>query len=244
VSQNVTESEVGPWAADKLDRLRNYLNAYTTIMKEQSYWCKGFYYIDACAGPGQHVVRSARSSSPKNQQALLDVACFAQQEPEQQAFVAGSPQVALDLVHPFTSYVFIDKNASRIADLQTLQEEYKGRRKIAIRRADCNGYLRDKVVNNPQIDWNTRRALVFLDPFGMQVTWKTLEMLGSTKAIEVFLNFPVGMAIQRLLPRDSDKLTDPRRAMLDEYFGSPDSPFFHVSLYVRRFLCALRFSAF
>ena len=66
------------------------------------------------------------------------------------------------------------------------------------------------------------RAVVFLDPFGMQVPWSTLESLGSTKAIEVFLNFPVGMAIQRLLPRDTSKITDQRRAMLDDYFGSPE----------------------
>lgn len=64
--------------------------------------------------------------------------------------------------------------------------------------------------------------MVFLDPFGMQVPWGTLESLGATKAIEVFLNFPVGMAIQRLLPRDTGKITKQRRAMLDEYFGSPE----------------------
>lgn len=218
----MAESEVGPWAGDKLDRLRNYLNAYTTIMKEQSHWCKGFHYIDAFAGPGQHVVRSAPSSSSKNRQELLDVSCFAQQEPEQQAFLAGSPRIALDIEHPFSWYVFVDKNASRVAALESLQEEYKGRRRIVIRKADCNGYLENKVVHNPQIDWNKERALVFLDPFGMQVPWTTLESLGKTRAIEVFLNFPVGMAIQRLLPRDTDKFTVQRRGMLNEYFGSPE----------------------
>jgi three-Cys-motif partner protein len=76
-------------------------------------------------------------------------------------------------------------------------------------------------VSNPKVDWSYNRALVFLDPFGMQVPWRTLELLGQTKAIEVFLNFPVGIAIQRLLPRDTRKITDQRRAMLDEYFGSP-----------------------
>lgn len=46
----MTKSRVGPWAIDKLDRLRKYLSAYTTIMKDQR-WCAGYYYIDAFAGP-------------------------------------------------------------------------------------------------------------------------------------------------------------------------------------------------
>ena len=44
---------VGPWAKDKLARLRDYLNAYTRIMSKQA-WCQGYHYIDAFAGPGAH----------------------------------------------------------------------------------------------------------------------------------------------------------------------------------------------
>lgn len=68
----------------------------------------------------------------------------------------------------------------------------------------------------------TNRALVFLDPFGMQVGWETIAALAATKAIEIFLNFPVGMAIQRLLRRQPDKFTEAQRRRLDDYFGSPD----------------------
>ena len=41
--------------------------------------------------------------------------------------------------------------------------------------------------------------MVFLDPFGMQVPWSTIEALAKTKAMELIINFPLGMAIQRLL---------------------------------------------
>ncbi len=216
----MAKSQVGPWAKDKLDRLGKYLSAYTTIMKEQGSWCKGYYYIDAFAGPGEHQLRSGRRS--KSQTALLDVAQFGQSQPEQRQFLAGSPQVALDVKHPFSGYVFIEHSPSRVAQLASLMAEYDTTRNIVIRQRDCNGYLRDKVVANPQIDWRKNRAIVFLDPFGMQVPWSTLELLGSTKAIEVFLNFPVGMAIQRLLPRDPTKITDRHRAFLDNYFGTPE----------------------
>jgi len=64
--------------------------------------------------------------------------------------------------------------------------------------------------------------LVFLDPFGMQVEWETIASLASTKGVEIFLNFPVGMAIQRLLLNQAEKFTEAQRRRLDDYFGSPD----------------------
>jgi three-Cys-motif partner protein len=42
-----------------------------------------------------------------------------------------------------------------------------------------------------------------------------------TEKIEIILNLPVGMAIQRLLPR-SGIFTEQQRKKLNEYFGSPD----------------------
>ena len=65
------------------------------------------------------------------------------------------------------------------------------------------------------------RFIDIADPFGMQVPWKTLVSLAETKAIEVLVNFPVGMAIQRLLPRNS-KFTDNARRKLDWYFGTTE----------------------
>jgi three-Cys-motif partner protein len=213
----MAESVVGPWAADKLERLQKYLNAYTTIMQKQR-WCKGFYYIDAFAGPGEHEVRG----SQKTQGLLLDVAKFGQQQEEHRRFLAGSPQVALEIEHPFTAYVFIEHSSARVAALTRLEKSYGNSRRIYIRQSDCNRYLRENIVSNRQLDWSNNRALVFLDPFGMQVPWETVELLGKTNAIEIFLNFPVGMAIQRMLPRNTEKLTSARRKKLDQYFGSPD----------------------
>jgi three-Cys-motif partner protein len=214
------KSAVGEWAKEKLDRLGKYLSAYTTIMRKRR-WCRGYYYVDAFAGTGKHELRS-RPPKSNVRNLLFNVASFGQRQEEQELFVAGSPRVALDIKHPFTGYIFIERSPARIAALKSLQEEYGDSRRIYIRQTDCNKYLRDQIVSNPQIDWTKHRALVFLDPFGMQVPWSTLESLGGTKAIEIFLNFPVPMAIQRLLPRDPEKLTAERRKMLDEYFGSPD----------------------
>jgi three-Cys-motif partner protein len=218
----MAESVVGPWARDKLDRLAKYLNAYTTVMKDQK-WCMGYHYVDAFAGPGEHEIRREKGD-PRHaaQQALLDVSNYGSEQEEQQQFLAGSPRVALELQFAFTNYIFVEHSAERIESLERLKVEYGATRRIHIRREDCTKYLREKIAVNPKLDWKVNRALVFLDPFGMQVGWQTIEALAGTKAIEVFLNFPVGMAIQRLLLRQPDKFTEAQRRRLNDYFGSAD----------------------
>ena len=218
----MAESVVGPWAKDKLDRLGKYLHAYTVIMKDQR-WCGGYHYIDAFAGPGEHEVRQQKvDKRHEAQQALLDVSSFGSEQEEQQQFLAGSPRVALDLQFPFTNYIFVEHSPERIAALEQLKAGYGADRKIHIRQEDCTKYLRDKIATNSKVDWKTNRALVFLDPFGMQVGWQTVADLAATGAIEIFLNFPVGMAIQRLLLRHPENFTVAQRSRLDDYFGAAD----------------------
>jgi three-Cys-motif partner protein len=214
------ESIVGPWARDKLERLHKYLNAYTTIMHKQSF--AGYHYIDAFAGPGMHTIRPRKSSAAKAQRRLIEPDETERENEERRQYLAGSPRIALNLRFPFSNYVFVERSPERVAALQVLQREFGKTRRILIRQADCTQYLRDQVANNPGINWRSHRAIVFLDPFGMQVRWDVIEDLAKTKAVEVFLNFPVGMAIQRLMLRRPERFTDARRRLLDEYLGSPD----------------------
>lgn len=208
--------KVGPWAADKLQRLGKYLAAYATIMAKQR-WADGFIYVDAFAGAGRAVVRPARST-----QAPVNVEFdFGPDDEERdqdlERVLDGSPAVALGVSPPFTKYVFLERDDDRIRRLEQLRGEFQNR-DISIEPGDSNNYLRDKLVNG--FNWQKWRAVVFLDPFGMQVPWETLSALATTKAIEVFINFPVNMAIQRLLKR-SAKFTDKERKKLDGYFGDP-----------------------
>lgn len=214
----MADSIVGPWAREKLDHLRKYLHAYTTIMGKQK-WCKSFTYIDAFAGPGEHQVRPKRSAVPNARELLAEIARFGSEQEEQREFLRGSPRVALDLEHPFSLYVFVERSPNRVAALQQLKNQYGDTRDIRIRKADCQTYLRETLG---QIDWRVNRAIVFLDPFGMQVDWETIELLAQTKAIEILLNLPVGMAIQRLLLRKPENFTPARRQSLNDYFGSSE----------------------
>ena len=209
-------AEVGPWAQDKLAKLADYLHAYAVILGKQKEKGKfeGFVYIDAFAGAGRARVRDAARSSEKGAMPF-DFGDVADEDAEARELLDGSPRVALGIEPAFTACVFLERSRRRIAQLEKLKAEFSPRR-ITIRHGDCNAYLSEELVK--RADWKRWRAVVFLDPFGMQVPWSTLEALGATGGIEIILNLPIGMAIQRLLKR-TGRFSAEERRKLDTYFG-------------------------
>jgi three-Cys-motif partner protein len=216
----VTDGTVGPWAKEKLECLGKYLHAYTTILRKQN-WCRGYIYVDAFAGAGTALLRQYYEQS--SEASLIEnVAGFVnEQESEAERYVTGSPKVALSLQHPFTEYIFIEKSVARIAELNTLKQQYGETRNVSIYQSDANHAIRERLLGQGRYNWKIYRGLAFLDPFGMQVPWDTIEALGKTNAFEILLNLPVGMAIQRMLPR-SGHFEEVQREKLDTYFGSPE----------------------
>ena len=216
-NRSVDPMEVGPWVQEKLECLRKYLHAYTTILSKKPF--KGYFYIDAFAGPGWLKIRKQETDDPA-QKWLLEVSEHAAINTAEAAkYISGSPRVALALQHPFTNYVFVEVDNKRVQLLRSLKEEFEGpSKRIHIRQQDCNDYLRGLLSRN-RGKWHKWRGVVFLDPFGMQVPWNTIAELGKTGAIEAFINFPVGMAIQRLLKRSGD-FSESEREKLNHYFGT------------------------
>jgi three-Cys-motif partner protein len=209
------DAGVVPWAREKLDALGQYLNFYTTVLKNQGHWLRGTFYVDAFAGPGLSRIRTkSKASEPPG---------LFGPDPESDAaeteFLKGSPRVALDIANPFGSHLFVERAPQRIAELQAIKAEYADRRRIKVQEGDANAALQAWSASG--IDWQHHRGVVFLDPFGMQVPWSTIEALAKTKAIEVLINFPLGMAIQRLLTR-SGEIPEGWQMSLDTFFGSPE----------------------
>jgi three-Cys-motif partner protein len=46
-------------------------------------------------------------------------------------------------------------------------------------------------------DWTRTRAVVFLDPYGMAVEWRTIAATAATRAIDLWILFPVGTGVNR-----------------------------------------------
>lgn len=70
-------------------------------------------------------------------------------------------------------------------------------------------------------NWQKRRAVLFLDPYGMQVDWNTLEAVAQTQAVDLWLLFPLGIGVNRLLTRSGD-IPVPWRQKLDAFLGTED----------------------
>jgi|SRR5687767_1851091 len=121
------------------------------------------YYIDGLSGAGVHL-----SKKTANQ-------------------VEGSPSRALKISPPFDGYYFIDIDKEKTSYLQTI---CGNRSDVHIHTGDCTEYLTKDLL--PKIQFkNYERALCLLDPYGLHIDWEVMYQAGQSKAIDMFLNFPV-----------------------------------------------------
>ena len=208
---------VGPWAREKLDALGAYLDFYTKVLKNQGHWVKSTTFVDAFAGAGRaRLRRRSNGAAAENLLAELNPLPI---DAETEEYIHGSPRVALGIANPFTRYVFVERDPGRVAELEQLRQECGERYRIEVRPGQCDEEL-DALLQG-DLGRSGHLAVVFLDPFGMQLSWSMIERLAATKRIEVMINFTLGMAIQRVLPRSAE-LRRGWRETLDRFFGSPD----------------------
>lgn len=219
MSKRPKDNTVGPWAETKLEALRRGLEYYTTRLKHQPWQT---LYVDAFAGPGLSQVRSAPAEKlVSNYIGDLFSPQPSELDPveEEIRYLKGSPRVALEIKNPFNRYIFIERDRGRLSELSSMAREFRDTRVIDIRSGDANDEL--LAILRGGFSRQSHRAYVFLDPFGVQVPWATIEALAATKAIEIMVNFPLGMAIRRMLPRHGG-VPAGWGISLDTFFGSPD----------------------
>lgn len=116
--KRLQHDEVGPWSELKLEILRKYATAYSTLLTE-----KGFHhsYIDAFAGSGHHLSKRTGELIP------------------------GSPLNALDVKPPFDSFYLIDLDGARANELRKLTA---GKKNVQVFGGDSNSILLSEVFPN------------------------------------------------------------------------------------------------
>jgi three-Cys-motif partner protein len=120
------------WTQDKLERVRKYLVAYTTIMSKRDF---KFAYIDGFAGTGYHELK--QDDSPT--ELLL---CDDGDKVEVEAFLDGSARIALQVEPRFNTYIFIEKSKKKAKELEKLRTEFPDRRNdIKIENKEANACL-------------------------------------------------------------------------------------------------------
>lgn len=199
----------GPWTEQKLDTFIAYVKAYLTIMNKQKQRWKTIYF-DGFAGAGERIQKGSigelKFEFVYSKTALEDLGVF-----------RGSIKRILELPQPywFDWYYFVDIDPEATESIKKLVEETKPgfADRIQIRQSDCNEQLIE--MANKALKSGEYAALVFLDPFGMQVKWESIAALKNTRS-DVWLLLPSGVAINRLLPRKG-AIQNPQK--LETFFG-------------------------
>lgn len=185
----------GQWTEEKLDTFAKYVNAYLTIMnkyRDQYDW--KLIYFDGFAGSG--------SRSETNNQSDLLLELFSEDilRTDELDLYQGAAERVLSIDQRGFNYnYFIDKDSASSNLLQQKLQSYETTdRKLEFRCSDANEQLQimaQALKNNPKL-----RALVLLDPFGMQVNWESIASLEKSHT-DLWILIPTGVIVNRLLDR-------------------------------------------
>lgn len=153
--------QIGSWSQVKLEIVRDYAKAYSTILAKQPRI--QHVYIDAFAGAGVHQLKATGELVP------------------------GSPLNALAVEPPFRELHLIDLDGAKVANLRQL---VGARQDVFIYEGNCNQVLLDEIFPKVRWE-DYRRGLCLLDPYGLSLDWRVIAKAAEMKSIEVFLNFPI-----------------------------------------------------
>jgi len=188
--RNVKLDEIGYWSEVKLDIIKKYAKAYSTIINKQ-YEIQKHLYIDGFAGAGVHISKQTKE------------------------YVPGSPLNALNVEPPFKEFHFIDLDGGRADMLRKICVSYGN---VNIYEGNCNELLLKEIF--PRAKWSDyRRALCLLDPYGLHLNWEVVQTAGKMKSIEIFLNFQVMDMNMNVLWRNPDKVDKSQLARMNAFWG-------------------------
>lgn len=215
----------GSWTEEKLDAFEKYVNAYLTIMntfRDKHNW--KLIYFDGFAGSG---TRNENDVQPISE-LLLDLfndECL--DEDELNTYKGAAERVLGIEQRGFDWYVFVDKSMESSQQLEKRLEKFKSQRNLVFRTSDANEQI--SLLANAMKKDNSLAALVLLDPFGMQVDWKSIELLKGTRT-DLWILIPTGVIVNRLLDRKGE-LTHIEK--LTSFFGK-DENFLRDYFYKKR----------
>lgn len=182
---------VNYWSEVKLDIVKEYAQAYSTIIDRQKKASLKHVYIDAFAGSGQHFSK------------------------EKGKFISGSPLNALNIDPPFKEHHLIDLDRDKA---NHLREVCRDRKDVKVYEGDCNDILLKEVFPNVNYE-NYCRGLCLLDPYGLHLNWGVIEMAGKKKSLEIFLNFPVMDMNMNALWHNPDSADPQQVARMTAFWG-------------------------
>ena len=192
----------GKWTEEKLDAFEKYVKAYLTIMNSyRDMYGWRLLYFDGFAGSG---TRSQEEDTVEVQevQDLFGQEATAEDFHVYQGAAERVVKIESDGIRSFDYYYFVDKSKEncRLLDERLSQYVISGKRHHLPSDAnDAVKRLASTLRNNSNC-----KALAFLDPFGMQIDWESIEALKG-QSVDLWILVPTGVIINRLLERKIDK---------------------------------------
>ena len=186
----------GQWTEEKLEAFEKYVNAYLTIMnsyREKNKW--KLIYFDGFAGSGSRNEEKKDATSELMQKLFRDY-CLDEQELE--TYKGAAERVLSIPQRGFDFYYFVDKDKESSLKLHELLAPFENDKMLVYRNSDANKQI--KMLANAMHNDNSLAALVLLDPFGMQVDWRSIELLKGTRT-DLWILIPTGVIVNRLLDR-------------------------------------------
>lgn len=199
----------------KLEAVQTYLGMFTTALKKRNF---DLLYIDACAGSGSSIPKAAVSNEAKRSD-QIPLLPSDELMIDTDQIIVGSAIRALAVENPFSRYLF---NDVKLANVRALKAEVQSNfqhlaNRVSITQFDANDML-CRICD--ETNWKKSRAVVFLDPFGLQIKFETLLRLAQTQAVDVWYLVPV-FAMFRQVRGDGEILSDGGRSV-DEALGTSE----------------------
>lgn len=183
----------GVWTEEKLNVLREYLQFYCVALKNQPY---KLVYIDAFAGTGRCKIKPGDTGADR----VID----------------GSAKIALDCSPGFHEYRFIEAKKKHQEELQQLIDAHPRGTSATIGKRKAEDVLEPMLLG---YNWNRTRGVLFLDPFGLQCSYRMLQAISSTKALDVF--FLVSLAgLYRQAAVVESNIDEGKAAKLTNFLGT------------------------
>ncbi len=202
----------GEWTIQKLHIIEEYLKAYATVLKNQKI---KKIYVDGFAGSGttelKHDNRKNRDNNTYIQQSMLDES----NNSTSSKTVQGS--ALLSLKYDFDEYYFVELDQNRISDLKNaiklqFPQKYS---KVHFIAGDSNVKILEIVSKITVYD----RCLMFLDPYALELNWKTLEAISKCCVVDLWYLFPLSLI--RLIEKQR-KISESNKHIVSSILGTEE----------------------
>jgi three-Cys-motif partner protein len=185
------------WTYQKIKIVELYAKAYLEIMKKHPYW--KLMYFDGFAGSGEIELEGKMDKS------TIDG--------------AAKRIISIDEPRIFDMYYFVELDKRKAEKLKAGLDELK-RSGVFVVSEDCNiklaelaKFLKGEVGK----DGKGYRVLAFIDPFGMNLNFSSIEQLKGL-GVDMWVLVPTGIGANRLLKKDGI-IPESWQIKLEEFFG-------------------------